>query len=277
LASLTFVGQTGAELPPWPPLSPAVAAPAVATAHAEDPPPADSPEVAAPDEGDGQPEPLPGVPVVRAPRSRLRFAAVAAVAVLLVVSAVLLITPAHRPGRTATLTPPGTAPVPAPAGGTTGGPQPGTSGAASASGHPTPTAGASAPGATPPAGATPTGPGAPSTGPGAPEPPPADPVSATWSVTVHNGPDPGYRTDIVLTNQGATAVTGWQLVFALPSGETVTKADGAVYVQAGTLLTLTPKDPGQVLHAGQKITVRFEVKGSTAPPEGCTINGNPCG
>src|SRR5213079_1507475 len=116
LASLSSVGQTGpdpGELPPWPPLSPAMAAAAVAATGTADPPPAsaDPPEVPGPDEPDDQPAALPGGPLARAPRSRLRFAAIAAVTVLLVVSAVLLVTPAHRPGRTATLAPPATVPA----------------------------------------------------------------------------------------------------------------------------------------------------------------------
>jgi Cellulose binding domain len=276
------VGQTGpdrAQLPSWPPLSPAVAA---ATDTADPPPPAnpppsDPPDSAVPPESavaDGAPGVLPDLPPARAPRSRLRFVAIGVVTVLLVVTAVLLITPAHRPGRTATIAPPAAVPAPAP-GGTVGAAQSAPVGGPGASGRPA-AAGTTAAPRTQPGGPTPASPGAPSTGSGAPPPAPGA-VSATWLVTVHTGPDAGYRTDVVLTNHGDAAVTGWQLVFTLSPGETVAKADGAVYVQAGALVTLTPKDPNQILHPGQKIAVRFEVKGSTAPPSGCTVNGSPCG
>ena len=262
--------QDRAHPPSWPPLSPAMTAAAPPVPAVPD---ADPPEVGAPDERDREPAPEVTAPV-RAPRSRLRFAVIGAVTVLLIVVAVLLVTPAHRPGRSATIAPPGTGTVPVP---TPGGTDPTASGApGSPGGHPAAT-GSTVPTATPTTGATATPSGAPPTTPGEPAPPPSDPLTATYAVTVHDGPNEGYRVDVQLTNQGSAAVTGWQLVFTLPPGETVTKADGAVVVQAGPLVTLTPKNPAQALHPGQKVPVRFEVKGSTAPPDGCTVNGQPCG
>ena len=50
-----------------------------------------------------------------------------------------------------------------------------------------------------------------------------------------------------------------------------------VCVQAGGVVTFTPKDPRQALRPAQKVPVKFEVKGDTAAPTGCAINGSPCG
>jgi hypothetical protein len=97
------------------------------------------------------------------------------------------------------------------------------------------------------------------------------------SIAVHGGADPGYQAIVVLTNQGGTPVAGWQLAVTLAPGETVAKVDGALFVQDGTSVTFTPKDPRQALRPGQKVPVKFEVKGDTAAPTGCTVNGSPCG
>jgi hypothetical protein len=102
-------------------------------------------------------------------------------------------------------------------------------------------------------------------------------LSATYKVTVHSGPDAGYRTDVVIANGTSHSVAGFELIFTLPPGQTVTKVDGAVYVQAGTLVTIQPKNPAQILHPGQKVSLHFEVRGSVDGPTGCTISGSPCG
>ena len=280
-------GTDGEELPPWPPVSPAVTDLSEAEPDSE----ADTGELplvpAAPESAVATAPPLDATlppDATRPPdatppeRNLTRLAILGGLTVLLIIAAMLIVTPAHRPARSAT--DPVPAPAPAAPGTTAGGPGSSTAGGGPSGSAGTTTAGArgaGSAGAAGPSASAPSGvPGEPGQSP-PPQTPPPGALAATMSIVVHAGGDSGYQANVVITNQSDAAVTGWQLVVALAAGETVSKVDGAVFTQDGTAVTFTPKDTRQALHPGQKIPVRFEVKGGTAAPTGCTVNGSPCG
>jgi hypothetical protein len=92
--------------------------------------------------------------------------------------------------------------------------------------------------------------------------------------------DGGYIGQYTITNSTSSALTTWQVGFALPAGSSVTSlwngtetssSNGA----AGRSYTVTPADWNARVPAGASISFGFEVSG-TGQPSGCTINGAAC-
>ncbi|MFI6594776.1 glycosyl hydrolase family 18 protein [Nonomuraea sp. NPDC050536] len=88
----------------------------------------------------------------------------------------------------------------------------------------------------------------------------------------------GTTGTFVVSNPGTTTVTGWSLVFDLPSGVTAANPQNGTITQAGTRVTFTPAYYINSLGAG-KSTEPYSPKvtlSSAVQPTGCTINGANC-
>ncbi|NUT41685.1 MAG: chitinase [Thermoactinospora sp.] len=88
----------------------------------------------------------------------------------------------------------------------------------------------------------------------------------------------GSTGKFVVTNPGTTAVSGWSIVFDLPSGVTASSPAHATIVQNGTRVKLTPAYYIDTLQAGRTTepfspTVNLS---SAVQPTACTINGANC-
>jgi hypothetical protein len=90
----------------------------------------------------------------------------------------------------------------------------------------------------------------------------------------------GYRVTATVTNPGARAHQGWQLVITLPRQTLVVAAvSGATATQSGSTWTFTPDDTTSRVPAGKSVTIAFDVRGATllnGAPTSCQIDGAPC-
>jgi hypothetical protein len=232
--------------------------------------------------------PPPRRPATWLRRNRLHLGVAAALPAIVLLAGLLLATASHRTVGSTTLPLPGTT---QPAG--SGGPGPQTAAAngglpggaaASATGRTVKTAnGAAGPNGLPTPAGTPTSapPGIPdpSVSPSPPQTRPAQPaLTASYSTTNRTGPGPiGYHVMVSVSNPGNSPITGWQVVFGLPPGQSVSKVAGVDYHQNDTQVTFTPKDATSTVNPGQTQSFKFDVTGSEEPPTSCTINGRPCG
>ncbi|MFI6297341.1 glycosyl hydrolase family 18 protein [Nonomuraea sp. NPDC050790] len=88
----------------------------------------------------------------------------------------------------------------------------------------------------------------------------------------------GTTGTFVVSNPGTSAVTGWSIVFELPSGVTASSPQNATIRQTGTKVTLTPAYYIDTLQAG-KSTEPFSPKvtlSSAVQPTSCKVNGANC-
>ncbi|WP_157247299.1 glycosyl hydrolase family 18 protein [Nonomuraea typhae] len=88
----------------------------------------------------------------------------------------------------------------------------------------------------------------------------------------------GTTGTFVVSNPGTTSVSGWSIVFELPSGVTASNPQNATVRQTGTRVTLTPAYYIDTLQPG-KNTEPFSPKvtlSSAVQPTSCKINGANC-
>lgn len=88
----------------------------------------------------------------------------------------------------------------------------------------------------------------------------------------------GFQGEIVISNTGAAALSGWSLAFTFTAGQTVTQIWGGTAAQSGGAVTVTPADYTRVIPAGGSVTVGFLANaGSTNPsPVSFTLDGGAC-
>ncbi|SDH47546.1 chitinase [Sinosporangium album] len=88
----------------------------------------------------------------------------------------------------------------------------------------------------------------------------------------------GTQGKFVVTNPNATAVTGWSIVFDLPTGVTVSNPHNATLQQNGTKVRLTPLYYIDTVRANgntEPFSPTFTLS-AAAQPTSCTINGANC-
>ncbi|GAA2494373.1 cellulase family glycosylhydrolase [Streptomyces gobitricini] len=118
------------------------------------------------------------------------------------------------------------------------------------------------------------------------------PRSATVSVTTTDGPatggcavsyhldewSGGFNASVDIRNTGTRDITGWQLDFAFPGGQTLNSSWNAKVVQQGNQLRATPEPWTGTIPAGG--TVSFGLNGSSTGgngvPASFTLNGTAC-
>jgi cellulase/cellobiase CelA1 len=98
-------------------------------------------------------------------------------------------------------------------------------------------------------------------------------VTVTYSVAQH-WPD-GFQGELTIVNHGRAAVTGWQLVIALP-GDQVDTVWNAGWHQGGDIVTMTAASYDQMIEPGASQSVNFVAKGNTTNPVNCTFDGSAC-
>jgi cellulase/cellobiase CelA1 len=84
---------------------------------------------------------------------------------------------------------------------------------------------------------------------------------------------------VVVTNTGATPVSGWTLAFTLPAGQRVTPPGwSANWAQAGQAVTATPLSWNGTLPPGGATSIGFNGShtGNTGEPAAFTLNGQAC-
>jgi hypothetical protein len=132
--------------------------------------------------------------------------------------------------------------------------------------------------------ATSTAPGAPA-GAGRPsashQSPPPVPSALTAAYATVGGAGPlgltGYRGRLTISNPGQVTVTGWTVTIKLPSGASVTAANGAEFTQRGPTVTFNPTAGAASVPGRGSVQFTFDVASVlTDAPTECTIDSRPC-
>ncbi|HST83744.1 MAG TPA: cellulose binding domain-containing protein [Kineosporiaceae bacterium] len=121
----------------------------------------------------------------------------------------------------------------------------------------------------------------PPTTPPATTPPPTTTPPATGSCRVGVTVNPwnsGLTESITLTNTTGATVSGWKLVFTLPSGQQITGGWSATYAPSSGTVTATNVNYNGVLAPGASTTIGFQAThtGNSAAPSSFVLNGTPC-
>jgi cellulase/cellobiase CelA1 len=88
--------------------------------------------------------------------------------------------------------------------------------------------------------------------------------------------DGGFMGQLVVVDQGGSAVTGWQMVITLPDDQ-VQMVWNANWQPGGwDSVIMTPVQSDQVIEPGTSVSVTFVAQGDTTEPTNCTFNGSPC-
>lgn len=104
---------------------------------------------------------------------------------------------------------------------------------------------------------------------------PAVPSSVEVVHRVRHGDDDGFRTTLVLTNNGPDPVRHWRLAFSYPNGK-VRTATAARLDRSGRSPVLYGKGPHATLQPGESVRIRLTGTGAGADPYGCELNGQAC-
>jgi hypothetical protein len=109
----------------------------------------------------------------------------------------------------------------------------------------------------------------------APSPTPTSPA-VTVSYSTAQSWDGGFQGQLVITNRGSSAVTGWQIVITLSGDrvDTVWNADWQYGSGGSVIMTAAPYD--QVIEPGASQSVNFVAQGGTTEPTSCTFDGSAC-
>ena len=97
--------------------------------------------------------------------------------------------------------------------------------------------------------------------------------AASFSANSWSG---GYTGTYTVTNDTGSAVSGWKVVFTLPSGTSISSLWNGTDTVSGQTYTVANASWNGTLAAGASTTFGFEAAGN-GDPENCTINGSACG
>nr|WP_157408738.1 PHB depolymerase family esterase [Actinoplanes sp. N902-109] len=133
-----------------------------------------------------------------------------------------------------------------------------------------------------------------STGPSQPtpsQPTPSQPSPSQPSPSQPSGPastcrvtdtvsawNTGLTSSITITNAGTTAISGWQLGFTLPQGQTITSGWNATFAPSTGAVTATNASYNAQIAPGASVGIGFQAThtGNTAGPAAFTLNGTAC-
>jgi acetylxylan esterase len=105
------------------------------------------------------------------------------------------------------------------------------------------------------------------------------PGGGTCRVTdVINSWNTGFTSNLTITNTGTTPVSGWSLVFTLPSGQTITSTWNATYAPTSGRVTATNLSYNGSIAAAASVTIGFQADytATAAAPTSFTLNGQSC-
>lgn len=105
-----------------------------------------------------------------------------------------------------------------------------------------------------------------------------EPSGACRASAVVSAWNNGLTETVTLTNTSDAPVTGWQLRFALPSGQTITAGWGATYSPASGVVTAKNVDYNAGIPAGGSVSFGFQAThtGDSAAAGSFSLDGTPC-
>ena len=88
----------------------------------------------------------------------------------------------------------------------------------------------------------------------------------------------GLTQNITITNTGSSTINGWQLVFTLAGGQTITNGWNAAYAPTSGQVTATNLSYHGTIAPGGSTSIGFQANhtGNTAAPASFTLNGVAC-
>jgi glucuronoarabinoxylan endo-1,4-beta-xylanase len=110
-----------------------------------------------------------------------------------------------------------------------------------------------------------------------PTPTPSDGTGPRVSYTMSTW-NSGFTAGISITNTGTSAINGWTLGFALPSGQSITSGWNATYSPSSGQVSARNVSYNATLAPGATVDLGFQAThtGNTAEPTAFTLNGIPC-
>ncbi|MEU8405763.1 PHB depolymerase family esterase [Micromonospora sp. NPDC048842] len=112
-------------------------------------------------------------------------------------------------------------------------------------------------------------------------PPPTTPPPTEGACRVGytvNAWNSGLTASVAITNTGATAVSGWALTFALPSGQRITSGWNAQYAPASGAVTARNVSYNNTIAPNASVEIGFQAthEGGTGKPTSFALNGAAC-
>src|SRR5579883_330831 len=90
----------------------------------------------------------------------------------------------------------------------------------------------------------------------------------------------GFSVSFTITNTGMTAISGWNLQFSFPNGQTITQLWNGTYTQTGSSVTISNLSYNGSIPAGQSVSsepgFNGTWNGTNAVPTVFTLNGSVC-
>jgi len=90
----------------------------------------------------------------------------------------------------------------------------------------------------------------------------------------------GFGANLTITNTGTTTITGWNLVFAFPNGQTITQIWNGTFTQSGATVTITNLSYNATIAPGATLSsppgFNGAWSGSNQAPTSFTLNGSHC-
>ncbi|MFF9278035.1 extracellular catalytic domain type 1 short-chain-length polyhydroxyalkanoate depolymerase [Streptomyces griseosporeus] len=88
----------------------------------------------------------------------------------------------------------------------------------------------------------------------------------------------GLTGSVTLTNTGTSTLTGWQLGFTLPAGQTITNGWGASYAPSSGAVTATNASYDGTIAPNASVTFGYQAThtGNSSAPSAFTLNGTAC-
>jgi hypothetical protein len=107
-------------------------------------------------------------------------------------------------------------------------------------------------------------------------PPPASTPPPTLGVSYTAIPaGDGFTGQVTVVNRGSSAVSGWQLVVALP-GDTVSAVQNAEFSEDADVLFMRPAPDDLSITPGGSVTVSIYASGPDPTPAECSFNDVAC-
>ncbi|GIF15454.1 GH12 family glycosyl hydrolase domain-containing protein [Actinoplanes teichomyceticus] len=107
----------------------------------------------------------------------------------------------------------------------------------------------------------------------------AEVAGCAVTYTVTSQWNAGFTGDVKIRNTGASAIDGWTLGFAFPSGQKLASGWNGTWTQTGATVTVTDAGWNRSIPAGATVALGFNGTwaGGNAIPTGFTVNGVTCG
>ncbi|SEE86152.1 esterase, PHB depolymerase family [Streptomyces sp. 3213] len=106
-------------------------------------------------------------------------------------------------------------------------------------------------------------------------PPSTGPCKVTVTTSAWNT---GLTASVTITNTGTSTVSGWQLGFTLPTGQSITNGWGATYAPASGTVTAANASYDGTIAPNASVTIGYQANhtGNSAAPTAYTLNGTAC-